>query len=89
MKNDINDIKLFNLDPDCYLTTIDNPFNPKEDYDAWNEWDQDNGYFTERYINSIADFDVEEGSLESDSKRQKAILEILKNDPLGIYLLIK
>ena len=26
------------------ITTVDNPFNPREDYLQWNQWDIDNGY---------------------------------------------
>jgi hypothetical protein len=28
------------------LTTYDNPYNPYTDYDAWWQWDRDNGYNT-------------------------------------------
>ena len=28
------------------LTTYDNPYNPYKDYDAWWQWDKENGYNT-------------------------------------------
>ena len=28
------------------LTTLDNPYDPHEDYDKWSIWDEENGYYT-------------------------------------------
>lgn len=84
-----NNIKMFNVDKDTYLSTVDNPFDPREDYGKWNEWDQDHGYYTERYLNNVAGFDADDTPPVLDAKLQAAILEIINNDPLDIYLLIK
>lgn len=32
------------------LTTVDNPFNPVEQFDEWNAWDQREGYNTLAYL---------------------------------------
>lgn len=73
------------------LTTIDNPFNPKKDYEKWKQFDMENGYYTEDYIARIAnipvDVDLNNEPIINDLTN-KAIHEILENDVLEIYKLI-
>ena len=73
------------------LTTIDNPFNPKKDYEKWKQYDMENEYYTEDYIARIAnipvDIDLNNEPIINDLTN-KAIHEILENDVLGIYKLI-
>lgn len=70
------------------LTTTDNPYNPHIDYGKWKQWDQDNGYYTEEYVASLAalPFDVDEE--EVDEKLDEVYQEILKVDLFGVYILI-
>ena len=70
------------------LTTIDNPFNPKENYKAWNLWDIDNGYNTASYLARILqNFKMvdDEWSQQSIDEAQKIIID---NDMLGLYKII-
>ena len=76
---------------DKMLTTMDNPHNPKTDYDKWKQFDMDNNYNTEEYIARIADVpsEVELNNEPIIEKlRTKAIYEILEHDLLGIYKLV-
>ena len=70
------------------LTTIDNPFNPKENYRAWNLWDIDNGYNTASYLARI----LQNFKMVDDEWTQESIDEaqniIIDNDMLGAYLII-
>lgn len=70
------------------LTTIDNPFNPKENYRAWNLWDIDNGYNTASYLARI----LQNFKMVDDEWTQESIDEaqniIIDNDMLGVYLII-
>lgn len=70
------------------LTTIDNPFNPKENYKAWNLWDIDNGYNTASYLARI----LQNFKMVDDEWTQESIDEaqniIIDNDMLGVYLII-
>ena len=76
---------------DLVLTTVDNPFNPKEDYLKWKQFDTDNNYNTEEYLARIADIP---GDIDLDYEplieklRQEAIQSILEHDILGIYKLV-
>lgn len=74
---------------DVMLTTVDNPYNPKTDYDKWQTWDHENGYWTDQYLARLIDVEVD---IEDDEALEiatnNAILEILDNDVLGIYKLV-
>ena len=74
------------IDDDKMLTTSDNPYNPHEDYDAWMQWDQANGYFTSEYIARLMDpeLDYDNDPLALDSIYQ----EIIKNNITGNYVLV-
>lgn len=70
------------------LTTIDNPFNPKIDYDKWKQFDEDNKHFTAEYLARIVDLpndaDLEDDQLVTELTLN-AIDEIVEHDMLGIY----
>lgn len=76
-------------DDEVMLTTMDNPFNPKEDYNKWRNWDIDNGYYTEELIDRIADIpaDVEDPAT-INRMTLDAILSIVQDEVFGPYKLI-
>lgn len=67
------------------LTTIDNPYDPFEDFDNWNEYDTEKGYFTCAYLARIARCSDELSEADEDLAIETAIDEIVKLNPLGIY----
>jgi len=69
------------------LTTIDNPYQPSKDYEKWQQWDQDHGYFTAEYLARVANVPVDADDDDAEELIDTAIQEILKNDVLGIYKL--
>lgn len=76
---------------DLVLTTIDNPFDPKTDYLKWKQWDEESGYFTERYVARLLmmepNFDIDD-ELGSVQLTNKVIIDILENDPTNLYVLV-
>ena len=73
------------------LTTIDNPFNPKEDYAKWKTWDEENEYFTESLIARLVVMDKDyndEDDIRTNQIMDKVIQEILDNDALEVYMLV-
>lgn len=90
MLNTANDA-VTSLDDNQVLTTKDNPFNPKTDYDKWKTWDEDNGYNTESYVARLltmeGDFDVD-NDLLINNLIDKVYHEILENDVLEVYILV-
>lgn len=90
MLNSPNDA-VTTLDDNQVLTTKDNPFNPKTDYDKWKTWDEDNKYYTESYVARLLEmegnFDVD-NDLLINNLIDKVYHEIIENDVLGIYILV-
>lgn len=68
------------------LTTIDNPYNPYTQYDAWLSYDEQAGYYTNEYLARIANTNPTMTDKEVDEAIESAIDEIIKIDPLGIYV---
>lgn len=70
---------------DFYITTIDNPYNPFEDFKAWFFFDVMKGYNTCGYLARIARTSDELSDVENDEEIERAIDEIIKYDVLNIY----
>lgn len=67
------------------LSTIDNPFDPFDEFEKWRMFDIDNHYFCcERQARNsfTSDAFTEE---ENEEEIERAIDEIILNDPLNIY----
>lgn len=69
----------------CMLTTIDNPFDPFEQFTSWFMFDVEKGYDTcgklARFANTSEELTDEENEIEIE----RAIDEIIKYDILNIY----
>lgn len=70
---------------DVMLTTVDNPYDPFENFDEWYAYDVDQGYFTCAYLARIAHTSNEVENFDDDSSIEDAIDEILSMNVLGIY----
>lgn len=69
----------------CMLTTIDNPFNPFEDYFKWLEFDIEKGYNSCEKLARIAKISDELSENENNLEIESAIDDIIKYDFLNIY----
>lgn len=67
------------------ITTVDNPFDPFTQFDEWYSYDISKGYFTCSYLARIATIATEISDLDANLMNEKAIDEIIKFNPLGIY----
>ena len=68
------------------LTTIDNPFNPFEQFVDWYMYDCQNGYNTYSRIARLMPADDESlSSIEKDRIEDNIIDRLIRHDPLGIY----
>ena len=76
-------------DPNVSLTTIDNPYDPREDYNKWLMWDELNGYNTQNYIARLMGASVDALEDELIMLRDRAIAEIIDADIHGRYYVIK
>ena len=69
----------------CALTTIDNPYNPFEQFDAWYMYDMDKGYSTCSYLDRIARTSNQLSDEENEKEIERAINEIIRFDFRNIY----
>ena len=74
---------------DAFLTTLDNPFNPFEQFDQWYAFDTQKGYNTCNYLARIAKSSDELSDADEDRIVEEAIDEIVKFNVLGIYKKVK
>lgn len=69
----------------CMLTTIDNPFNPFEDFNSWFLFDIEKGYDSCGRTVRIANLSDDLTESEENKEIERAIDEIIKYDFLNIY----
>ena len=70
---------------ECKLSTIDNPFDPFEQFDDWLRFDEDKGYNCCSYLARIAKLTDDMTPNEEDVEIERAIDEILTLNPTGLY----
>lgn len=73
---------------DVFITTIDNPYDPKDEFDAWLTYDSELGYNTLQRLAKTADY-LREQNKNDDSELlyQLAIAEMIRLDPLKVYII--
>lgn len=69
----------------CMLTTIDNPFDPFDEFDSWYQFDCDKGYNSCSYLARIARNSDQLSDKENEREIERAIDEIIKYDFMNIY----
>ena len=71
------------------LTTIDNPFDPFEQFTSWMLFDKEKGYDSSERLMRIANISDDMTQKEVDEEIERAIDEIIKYDFLNIYVKAK
>ncbi len=67
------------------LTTVDNPYNPFDQWDKWLMYDNDAGYNSCAYLARIAHTSDELSDSENEDEINRAIDEIIRYDPFNLY----
>lgn len=67
------------------LTTIDNPYDPFNDFTKWMLFDEEKGYHTCSYLGRIAKTSDQLSDEENYAEIERAINEIIKYDFMNIY----
>lgn len=73
----------------CALTTIDNPYDPFEQFTQWFLFDEEKGYHSTSYLGRIARISDQLSDVENDEEIERAIDEIIRYDFQGIYKKVK
>lgn len=67
------------------LTTVDNPFNPFEDFRSWFLYDIEKGYNSCDYLGRIVNITDDMTQKEINSETERAIDEIIEYDFMDVY----
>lgn len=73
------------MDYECMLTTVDNPYDPFEEFNSWFLYDVEKGYNSCGYLARIARTSNQFTDEENDAEIERAIDEIIKYDFKCIY----
>lgn len=73
------------MEKECMLTTIDNPFDPFEQFDEWLMFDKQKGYNSCERLMRIAKISDDMSSVEVDKEIERAIDAIIDYDFLNVY----
>lgn len=74
------------MEHEFMLSTIDNPFNPFEDFNSWLLFDIEKGYNSCAYLARIANLSDDLTEQEANIEIERAIDEIIKYDFRDIYI---
>lgn len=69
----------------CALTTVDNPFDPFDDFTSWIMFDMEKGYNSCAYLARMARTSDQFTDEENDEEIEQAIDKILSYDFQGLY----
>lgn len=73
------------IETDYRLTTLDNPYDPFEDFTSWFIYDVEKGYNTCGYLDRVSDVTEDMSQKEASKEIERAIDEIIELNPLNIY----
>ena len=68
------------------LTTVDNPYDPFDNFKEWYMYDVQKGYNSSSYLARIAKTSDEMTEFENDEEIERAIDEIIEHDFMNIYV---
>lgn len=71
------------------LTTVDNPFDPFDNFSSWYLFDVENGYNSCSYLARIAKTSEQFTDLENEEEIERAIDEIIEYDFRNVYVKVK
>ena len=71
------------------LTTVDNPYDPFDNFTEWYMYDVQKGYNSSSYLARIAKTSDEMTDFENEEEIERAIDEIIEHDFMNIYVKVK
>lgn len=73
----------------CALTTVDNPYNPFDQFLEWFLFDVERGYNSCAYLDRVSHTSDAMSDVENEREIERAIDEIIKYDFMNVYKKIK
>ena len=74
------------MEREISITTIDNPFNPFEDFTSWFLFDVEKGYNTCSKLARLANLTEDMTDKEEIEEIERVIDRLIEIDPLDIYI---
>ena len=71
------------------LSTIDNPYDPFDNFSSWYMYDVESGYNSCAYLARIAKTSEQFTDTENEEEIERAIDEIIQDDFRNIYVKVK
>lgn len=68
------------------ITTIDNPFDPFDDFTSWFMFDVEKGYYTSSKLARLVNLTDDMTEKEESEEIERAIDRLIEIDPLDIYI---
>lgn len=68
------------MEREIMLTTVDNPFDPFDDFTSWLDYDLEKGHFTCARLARLANINSEMTQKEMDDEMERVIDFIIKHD---------
>ena len=75
----------YNKDRQVNITTFDNPYDPIDDFDHWNQFDIEKGYYTSSKLGRLTHLRSDMSSVEEEQEIERAIDRLIEIDPFDIY----
>lgn len=69
-----------------HITTIDNPFDPFEDFRSWFDYDIEKGYYTSSKLARLTNLKSDMSEKEELIEIERAIDRLIEIDPLDLYI---
>ena len=79
----MNDI---NLERRVNITTVDNPYDPFDDFDHWFQFDTEKGYYTSSTLARLTNLRNDMSEAEEAEEIERAIDRLIEIDPLDMYI---
>lgn len=67
------------------ITTIDNPFDPFEDFSNWFDFDIEKGYYTSSKLARLTNLSDNMTQKEKNEEIERAIDRLIQIDPFDVY----
>lgn len=74
---------------ECMLTTIDNPFDPFEQFDDWYNFDIEKGYHSCNRLARLANITEDMTDYEESEEIERAIDRLIEIDFLDLFVKVK
>ena len=71
------------------LSTVDNPYDPFDNFSSWYMYDVESGYNSCAYLARIAKTSDQFTDVENDEEIERAIDEIIDHDFMHVYMKIR